>query len=99
MKSAVLEWHMAHSTDGSSQVDRHLVVIGRAFLRARRAHQLSQRGLAALSGVPQSTISRLETGRRPSIRVVHLARLVAVVGRVTIDVDGAREPKPIPAVG
>jgi transcriptional regulator with XRE-family HTH domain len=59
--------------------------IGRAFCRARVRHGLSQHSLAVMSGVPQSTISRPETGSRPSIRVAHLAKLVTIVGRVTIE--------------
>jgi DNA-binding XRE family transcriptional regulator len=61
--------------------------IGRGFRRARARHGLSQRSLAASSGVPQSTISRLETGSRTSIRVAHLARLVAILGQVGIELD------------
>jgi transcriptional regulator with XRE-family HTH domain len=71
--------------DPAEDIDRHLIAFGRAFLRARRARGLSQRRLEALSSVPQSTISRLENGKMPSVRASHLARLVAVLGSVTID--------------
>ena len=76
---------MTASADRTGPADRHLVAIGRGFLRARRSRYLSQRALAGLSSVPQSTISRLENGRRSSIRVGQLARLVAVLGHVAID--------------
>ena len=38
--------------------------LGQEILRARHVRTLSQRELAAASGVPQSTISRLESGQR-----------------------------------
>jgi ribosome-binding protein aMBF1 (putative translation factor) len=62
-----------------------LVAFGQAFQRARQARGLSQRRLEQLSFVPQSTISRLENGKLPSVRAIQLARLVAVLGRVTIE--------------
>ena len=71
----------------SNREEAGVRAIGRGFRHARARHGLSQRSLAALSGVPQSTISRLETGSRTSIRVAHLARLVAIVGQITIDLD------------
>jgi transcriptional regulator with XRE-family HTH domain len=46
---------------------------------ARRRHGLTQRGLAAASGVPQPVIARIESGRQqPSQRV--LAAVLAGVG-------------------
>lgn len=44
----------------------------------RRAHELSQPDLAALSGVSQCTISRIEAGRRP--RLENALRLAKVYG-------------------
>ncbi len=67
--------------------DPSLDAIGIAFRRARAAQRLSQRQLEGMSGVPQSTISRLENGRMPSVRASRLARLVKVLGRVVIDAD------------
>ena len=75
-------------SDPGERPDREMAgvrAIGRGFRRAQMNSGLSQRSLAAISGVPQSTISRLETGSRTSIRVAHLARLVAVIARVNID--------------
>ena len=66
-------------------VELYLLAVGRAFFRARQKAGLSQRRLEALSFVPRSTISRLENGRMPSVRVSHLARLVRVLGRIAID--------------
>lgn len=64
-----------------------LDAIGMGFRRARAARGLTQRELAERSSVPQSTISRLENGRMPSVRASHLARLVTVLGRVVIEAD------------
>ena len=65
--------------------DEGLRRVGQAFLLARRSRGWSQRYLERQSGVPQSTISRLENGRRPTIPVSDLARLACTLGRVTIE--------------
>ncbi len=70
---------------GPTDVDADLRSIGRGMLAARRRRGLTQRQLEDMSCVPQSTISRLENGKMPSVRLSHLARLVHVLGRVTID--------------
>ncbi|WP_089154470.1 GNAT family N-acetyltransferase [Micromonospora sp. NBS 11-29] len=66
--------------------DAELIIDLGATLRAlRRAADLSQRELAARSGVPQTTVARIEAGRSvgPSFRTVE--RLVAGAGgRLTI---------------
>ena len=67
--------------------DPSLDAIGIAFRRARAARGLTQRQLAERSSVPQSTISRLENGKMPSVRASHLTRLVTVLGRVVIEAD------------
>lgn len=57
------------------------------ILRAARRHaDLSQRELAALSGVPASTIAAVETGR--DVRVTVLDRLLALCGWGLYVVDG-----------
>jgi transcriptional regulator with XRE-family HTH domain len=71
--------------DRPTNIDDDLRRIGRALLQARRSRGLSQRRLEALSSVPQSTISRLENGRRAGARISHLARLARVLGRIVID--------------
>jgi transcriptional regulator with XRE-family HTH domain len=70
---------------GPTDLESDLRSIGRGFLAARRRRGLTQRGLEGMSCVPQSTISRLENGKMASVRVSHLARLVHVLGRVTIE--------------
>jgi transcriptional regulator with XRE-family HTH domain len=67
-----------------------------ALLRAlRRAADLSQRQLAERSGVPLSTISRLEAGTRIDARFSTVVRLVRAAGaRVLVtDVDGNPMPE------
>ena len=58
-------------------VDLGLEIIGRGVLRARIDASLTQRRLEDLSGVDQSTISRLENGNLSGLR---LRRLAAIVG-------------------
>ncbi len=55
--------------------------IGRGIAAARRAHGLSQLQLEQLSGVDQTTISRLEHGLAPGIRLERLARIAAALPR------------------
>ena len=58
-------------------IDLGLEIIGRGVLRARIDASLTQRRLEDLTGVDQSTISRLENGNLSGLR---LARLAAIVG-------------------
>ena len=56
-----------------------LEVLGTLILTWRRACGLSQRKLAALAGVNQSTISRLENGLLGGLRLKTLVRIVGVL--------------------
>jgi transcriptional regulator with XRE-family HTH domain len=55
-------------------------LIGAAVKRRRRQKFLSQVRLAQMTGIPQSTISRFENGRRCGLSWVRFARLVGVLG-------------------
>jgi DNA-binding XRE family transcriptional regulator len=57
------------------EVQRGLGLIGQSFRRARDRAGLSQRHLERLSGVDQTTISKLENGRLVSLRLVRLASM------------------------
>jgi DNA-binding XRE family transcriptional regulator len=57
-------------------IQRGLGLIGESLRRARHRAGLSQRQLEEMSGVDQSTISKLENGRLVSLRLVRLAALV-----------------------
>jgi transcriptional regulator with XRE-family HTH domain len=46
----------------------------------REAKGLSQAQLARVSGVPQSTISRIEAGRTRALNLGHLERLAKALG-------------------
>jgi transcriptional regulator with XRE-family HTH domain len=62
------------------------VALGRAIQRARLSQLLSQEALEARSDIDQSTISRLERGLAPGLRLDRLAQVLAglSVDRVTI---------------
>lgn len=53
-----------------------LVALGGVFLELRRSRGMTQRRLASRSGLSQSSISRLETGRAPWLSAVWIARLL-----------------------
>jgi transcriptional regulator with XRE-family HTH domain len=54
--------------------------VGRQVFFARVAQGLSQRQLERLCGVDQTTISRLERGLAPGLRLERLATIMAVLG-------------------
>jgi transcriptional regulator with XRE-family HTH domain len=54
-----------------------LRILGRILYELRRQRGLSQRALAARCGLSQSTISRLENGLAPGVRIAWIARLLA----------------------
>ena len=54
-----------------------LRVLGRILYELRRQRGLSQRALAARCGLSQATISRLENGLAPGVRIAWIARLLA----------------------
>jgi transcriptional regulator with XRE-family HTH domain len=64
-----------------SDRDLHaLAVIGQALRIARHNAGISQRRLAARSGVSQSAISRIERGSVRGIALLYFARLVLTLG-------------------
>lgn len=58
-----------------------LEALGQVLRRLRRERGLSQVALADRSGVHQSTISRLESGKAPWFKVLTLARILAGLER------------------
>ncbi|MEV0809872.1 GNAT family N-acetyltransferase [Micromonospora sp. NPDC050200] len=66
------------------------VDLGRTVRALRRRADLSQRELAAKSGVPQATIARIESGRATGPRFRTIEALVSAVGgRITVSVPAA----------
>ena len=55
--------------------------LGRRLRRLRERIGVSQEALAALAGVSQSAVSRLETGRSPGAPFVVVVRLGVALGR------------------
>lgn len=70
---------------------RGLDLLGDAIRLGRRDRGLSQRTLSARSGVPQSTISKLERGLAPGTTARRLAPLILVLGGATF----GPTPRPI----
>jgi len=58
-----------------------LELFGRLLRTWRLSAGMSQRMLQRDSGVHQSTISLIENGKRPGIRLVVIARLIAAIER------------------
>ena len=57
-----------------------VVAVGRWIAEHRRARGWSQRAFARACGINQSTISRLEAGKMPSITLMRLAGILRVLG-------------------
>ena len=69
---------MSRSTDRTDAATREaLEMLGGVLRQLRGGRGLSQRGLAARSGLSQSTISRLECGLAEGARAACIARLLA----------------------
>jgi transcriptional regulator with XRE-family HTH domain len=64
--------------------DEALSRLGIGLRRARWRCGMTQRQLSTASGVPQSTISRIENGLRPTAKAATIARLVHILGAVEI---------------
>ncbi|HEX5824979.1 MAG TPA: helix-turn-helix domain-containing protein [Candidatus Limnocylindrales bacterium] len=74
-------------------VDFGLACLGQALFDARRRAGYSQSQLARVSGVHQSTISRIERGRLDGMRLRRLAVLIAALGGISIDLAAERRDK------
>jgi HTH-type transcriptional regulator/antitoxin HipB len=85
---------MFDGQDRYSPVERDaLVQIGAAIRAARRQIPWSQHMLARRSGLSQSTISRLEAGKAPTVRIARLARiLIALDATLLIELLPPRLP-------
>ena len=56
-----------------------LLLLGEAFARLRSSRGISQRGLANMVGISQSSISRFEAGIAPGMRARRMARMLCVL--------------------
>jgi transcriptional regulator with XRE-family HTH domain len=61
-------------------LNMNLAELGEAFRQARIAANLTQRQVAALSGVPRGRISLFETGMLPELGAVKMLSLFDAVG-------------------
>lgn len=69
-----------------------LRVLGGVLRELRASRGLSQRALAGRCGLSQSTISRLECGLAPGVRVAWVARLLAGLDTAVRRVPDDRSP-------
>jgi ribosome-binding protein aMBF1 (putative translation factor) len=76
-------WAMDSKSVGLSNADpsilRGLELIGQVVYEGRRRAGVTQRRLAELADVDQSTISRLERGRLNGLRLKRLASILATL--------------------
>jgi transcriptional regulator with XRE-family HTH domain len=70
-------WDWVEDTGDAEAVG--LRIIGRAVVAGRLAARMTQTRLGYRVGLHQSTISRLETGRLRTMRMVTLARIIGVL--------------------
>lgn len=85
-----MAWRSFDMAEVDVRTARGFEAVGRLIRRRREIVGISQRQLEALSGVPQSSISRLETGRLRGLRWSRFARLADALG-------GLGETDPLPA--
>lgn len=64
-----------------------------AFRKARKSKKLSQMGLSKITGIPQSHISKFETGG-VDLRISTLQQLAEAVGLSLVLQAGPHEAKP-----
>ena len=57
------------------EIEEELIRIGAEERQRRQRAGLTQRALEALTGIDQTTISKMERGRLPGLRMHHLARI------------------------
>jgi DNA-binding Xre family transcriptional regulator len=86
-------WNPESRFDRDPDVQRGWEIIGRMVKRRRTRLGWSQRDLSASSGLAQSAISRLETGKLSGVRFGRFARLVAVMGG--LDPDAPHPPRQV----
>ncbi len=85
-----MAWRSFDMADVDVRTARGFEAIGRLIRRRREFVGISQRQLEALSGVDQSVISRLETGRLRGLRWSRFARLADALGGL-----GETDPLPV----
>lgn len=71
------------------EIESLMRALGADIRRARWQAGISQSGLEVLSGVDQTTISRLENGIAPGLRLVRLVTILAPIGL------GSLKPSPV----
>jgi len=94
VQPSMVNWGMAYAVrspdPGTVAV---MKAVGRRVQFARLGHGLSQRQLEVLCQVDQTTISRLERGLAPGLRLERLATIMAVLEVVELR-STARRPGP-----
>ena len=75
-----MAWNQAERSERDPELQRGWEIIGAMVKRRRSILGWSQRDLSLASGLAQSAISRLETGRLSGVRFGRFAKLVAAMG-------------------
>ncbi len=86
-----MAWSAADRERWKPEVQRGWEILGAMVKRRRIALHWSQRDLQRATGIHQSAISRLETGRLSGLRMARFAALVAAMKGLDPD---APHPKP-----
>lgn len=75
-----MAWTQVGRMDRDPELQRGWEIIGAMVKRRRTMIGWSQRDLSRASGLAQSAISRLETGKLSGVRFGRFAKLVAAMG-------------------
>ena len=75
-----MTWTQIGRSERDPELQRGWEIIGAMVKRRRSILGWSQRDLSLASGLAQSAISRLETGRLSGVRFGRFAKLVAAMG-------------------
>jgi transcriptional regulator with XRE-family HTH domain len=75
-----MAWDPAERLERDAELQRGWEIIGAMVKRRRTILGWSQRDLSRASGLAQSAISRLETGKLSGVRFGRFAKLVAAMG-------------------
>ena len=86
-----MAWNRMERLERDPELQLGWEIIGAMVKRRRARLGWSQRDLSRASGLAQSAISRLETGKLSGVRFARFAKLVAAMGG--LDLDAPHPPR------